>query len=239
MEFNNIWNKEEYEKLINYLKSNNDLKYLEFTKRIIDTKYHMIGVKSNILREISKTISKTDLESFFKYKEDKYYEEVLLEAYVIGKVKDNNKFEQLFNNYLDKIDCWSLCDQAASSFKIISKNKEYWFKIINELIKSKKEYYVRMGIILLLDYYIDKDYLENIFNITDSIKREEYYINMAIAWLLSICYIKYKDETEKYLKKSNLSDFVFRKTISKICDSYRVDKSDKERLKKIVTKKTS
>ena len=56
---------------------------------------------------------------------------------------------------------------------------------------------------------------------------------MANAWLISICYIKYPDKTNKYLRNNNLDDFTYNKAISKICDSYRVDKKDKEILKKL------
>jgi hypothetical protein len=55
---------------------------------------------------------------------------------------------------------------------------------------------------------------------------------MAIAWLLSICYIKYPKETSKYLDNTKIDDFTYNKTISKICDSYRIDKETKEKLKK-------
>ena len=55
---------------------------------------------------------------------------------------------------------------------------------------------------------------------------------MAVAWLLSICYIKEKEATINYLKNSHLDDFTLRKTISKINDSYRVSKEEKEQLKR-------
>ena len=54
---------------------------------------------------------------------------------------------------------------------------------------------------------------------------------MANAWLLSICYIKYPKETLNYLKRANLDVFTYNKTISKICDSFRVKKEDKDYLK--------
>jgi len=54
---------------------------------------------------------------------------------------------------------------------------------------------------------------------------------MAIAWLLAECFIKYPKETDDYLTKSKINNFTFNKTISKICDSYRVSKEEKERLK--------
>ncbi len=54
---------------------------------------------------------------------------------------------------------------------------------------------------------------------------------MGIAWAVSICYIKYPDLTLNYLKDSTLDDFCHNKSISKIIESYRVSKEDKEKLK--------
>jgi len=67
----------------------------------------------------------------------------------------------------------------------------------------------------------------------DKIEVDKYYVNMAAAWLLAEMYIKYPNETLEYLKRSKVNNFTFNKTISKICDSYRVSKEEKERLKKM------
>ena len=56
---------------------------------------------------------------------------------------------------------------------------------------------------------------------------------MANAWLISICFIKFPNETLKYLKKCKLNKFTKNKAISKIRDSYRVSKTDKEEVKKL------
>ena len=61
--------------------------------------------------------------------------------------------------------------------------------------------------------------------------RDEYYIKMAIAWLLAECFVKYPDETFGYLKQSNLEKWTFNKALSKICDSYRVPSEAKQQVK--------
>ena len=232
MHDNQIWTDSNYESVFDSLKQKSNLKYLEFSKKIINTKYKMLGVSIPEIKTIFKTIKKTDLESFLILPKNNYYEEILLESFVLGSIKDIKIFEKHFNKYINKIDCWSLCDTACSNFKIVKQNRKYFLRIIKKLITSKKEYKVRVGVVLLLDYYIDDQYIDEIFNIVDSINREEYYINMAIAWLLSICYIKQKDKTLSYLKKAKINDFTYNKTISKICDSKQVGKEEKEFLKK-------
>ena len=54
---------------------------------------------------------------------------------------------------------------------------------------------------------------------------------MAISWLLSVAIIDYKDKVIELLKEKCLSKFVQNKTISKIQDSYRVDKEVKKFVK--------
>ena len=58
-----------------------------------------------------------------------------------------------------------------------------------------------------------------------------YYVYMAKAWLISMCYIKYPDTTLEYLKRTKINNMLYNKAISKICDSKRVLKDDKITLK--------
>ena len=51
---------------------------------------------------------------------------------------------------------------------------------------------------------------------------------MAEAWLVCEMYTKYPNETKRFLEKNNLNKFTQNKAISKIHDSYRVSKEDKE-----------
>lgn len=228
-----IWNEEQINILHSYLLENVDKDYQAFSRKLIFTQYEILGIRTPILKKIAKEISKTDIELFLKNWNAKAYEEILLEGFVIGYIKDIQPSIYHFNQYIKKIDNWALCDQVVSTMKIVKKNKEFFFKQIKKYIDSKKEFTVRVGIILLLDYYIEKDYLQKIFIITEKLNREEYYIKMAVAWLLSICYIKYREETLSYLKTSNLDKFTYNKTISKIRDSYRVTQEEKDNLQKL------
>ena len=98
---------------------------------------------------------------------------------------------------------------------------------------SNNEFEIRFMIVMMMDYYLEEKYINNIFNILDNIKCDFYYVNMAIAWLLSTSLVKNEKETLEYLNNNNLSDFVINKTISKANDSYRVNKELKETLKKM------
>ena len=63
--------------------------------------------------------------------------------------------------------------------------------------------------------------------------RDEYYVKMALAWLVCECFIKFPEPTLGYLRASHLPKWTFNKAISKICDSYRVEPEMKDLLRKM------
>lgn len=92
---------------------------------------------------------------------------------------------------------------------------------------------MRFAIVMFLNYYIDKEYLNDIFYIIDNVNNNDYYVKMAIAWFISITYIKEKNITLEYLKFSKIDNWTFNKSIQKIIESYRVSDKEKSSLKKL------
>lgn len=225
-----IWNQENYQNYLNYLKSLSDLKYKNFQSSLCQTKYLMLGIKIPTLRNIAKQISKSNYEDFLKLVTNTYYEEVLIEGLVIANIKDEKIFSKYFNSYLKKIDNWAICDSFCNSLKIVNTNPKKYFNLSLKLAKSPKEFTSRVGLIIILNFFIKEEYLQDIFNLLDNIKSDKYYINMAEAWLICELYIYYPKETTNYLKNNNLNNFTHNKAISKIRESYRISKEDKEYL---------
>ena len=56
---------------------------------------------------------------------------------------------------------------------------------------------------------------------------------MAIAWLLSYCYIYNNERTLLYLKDNNLDKFTYNKAIQKVIESTRIERDEKEQIKKL------
>ena len=86
---------------------------------------------------------------------------------------------------------------------------------------------------MILNYYRDDKSLQANFHIFDNIKSKKYYVQMAIAWAISICLIKYYDETIQYLKDSILDKFTYNKAIQKAIESYRINNEQKDFLRKM------
>jgi len=221
------WDKNKYNNLIQELIRNTDSDFLQFNKKLIFTKYSMIGIRTPILKDIAKKISKGNIISYLDNCNCTYYEEILLFGFVLSYVKDLDLFFRYFYKFISYIDNWAVCDMCIASMKIIKKNKDVFLSHIKNLINSKEEYYVRVGVIILLDYYLDDMYIDQVFELLDSIDREEYYINMAIAWCISICFIKYRDKTLSYLSDCKLNKFTFNKALQKARESKRISIEDK------------
>ena len=225
------WNDEKYREFIEYLKSLHDEKYKEFhSSLVLNSKYEMIGIRVPIMRDIAKNISKSNIEDFLKYVQDKYYEEIMIQGLVISHIKDENTFYKYFKEFINKIDNWAVCDSFCSSIKIVEKYEAKYFKEAIKLALEKSEFISRVGLIIILNHFIAKDNLKDIYDTLNKIQSDKFYINMAEAWLICEMYIKYPKETKKFLGNNNLNKFTQNKAISKIRDSYRVSKEEKEML---------
>lgn len=225
------WTKEDYNEFLEYLYSFADTKYREFQSKLTYNT-NIIGIKVPILKDISKNISKGNFLSFINFVTTNTYEEWLIFGLIIGYSKIDFKDKlNLLDKYIIGIDNWASCDIACANMKDFKKNMSIGYEYILKKIESNDCFSVRVGIVLLISFYINEDYLEKIFDICDSIKSDEYYVKMAVSWLISICYIKYPNDTLKYLNHNKLDKFTHNKAIQKIIESKRISKEEKDILR--------
>lgn len=221
-------------KIRNELFAKQDLKYKEFHSSLCPNVDKIIGVRVPELRKMAKEIANNDYEEFLANAENQYYEELLLQGLVIGYAKIS--IEEIFKYlkiFVPKINNWAVCDTTCSNLKITKRYMKEMWEFLEQYINSKNEYEIRFALVMYLNYYLIDEYIDKILQKIDKIENKEYYVQMAIAWLISFAYIKQKEKTEKYLLKNNLDKFTQNKSIQKICESYRVSNKDKEKLKKL------
>ena len=225
------WNTKTYQLFVQYLITQKDEKYKKFhSSLVLNSKYEMIGIRVPIMRKITKEIAKTNIEEFLKYAQNNYYEEIMIQGLVISHIKDEKIFNKYFKEYINKIDNWALCDTFCSSIKIVEKHEDKYFKEAVKMSLNKKEFISRIGLVMILDHFMNQKNLETIFDTLNKIESEKFYINMAEAWLICEMYIKFPKEAKIFIQKNNLNKFTHNKAISKIHDSYRVSKDEKEYL---------
>jgi len=153
---------------------------------------------------------------------------------LIGLEKEEfGTIKKHIESFVPKIDNWAVCDVFCAGLKITKKYKEEMWDFIQKYVKSDKEFEIRFGIVMILDYYIEREYLKKDFEIFDFITSDAYYVQMAVAWAISVCLVKFYDETVIYLKKANLDNFTYNKAIQKAIESYRITDEQKTALRKM------
>lgn len=210
-----------------------DQKYKEFHGGLCPGTSNIIGVRVPVLRNYAKELAKKyRTEELLKQIDNQYYEEIMLQGMLIGLAKEDFKnIQKQIEDFVPKIDNWAVCDVFCAGLKITKKHKEEMWNLIQKYLKSNKEFEIRFGIVMILDYYIEEEYLEKDFQIFNSITSQDYYAQMAVAWALSICLIKFYDETMKYLEIADLDKFTYNKALQKAIESYRITDKQKNALR--------
>lgn len=210
-----------------------DKEYKVFNDKLLKTnQYDTIGIRVPVLKEIAKNLSISNYKDYISNNHT-YYEEVMIHGLILGYIKiPFNELLSLLDIFIPLIDNWAVNDTVCANLKAFKLNQEEGYKYIKKLLKGDS-WSIRFGLVLLLDHYINENYIDEILKICSKVDNTDYYVMMANSWLISSCYIKFKDKTLKLLKSNKLDKIVLNKAISKICDSYRVTKKEKDYLKTI------
>ena len=214
-----------------------DLKYRDFHSKLMPTvcKERIIGVRVPQLRKLAKELNKSELKAdFLNTLPHKYYEEDNLHAFLIEQIKDFDECIFALDSFLLFVDNWATCDMMTP--KILGKNLDALYEKIEEWAKSEHIYTVRFAVVTLMKFFMDEHLDKKHLKLLLSIKSDEYYINMAIAWYLATALSSRWDLVIPYIEKQKFSKWVHNKAIQKAVESYRITKEQKEYLKTLKIK---
>ncbi len=201
-----------------------DEKYRQFHSGLVPNADNILGVRLPHLRELAKELVKGDWRNFLATAQEDYYEEIMLQGLVIGYAKaDIEEILGYVTRFVPKITNWGICDSFCSTLKITKQHQLRVWKFLQPYLLSRQEFQLRFGIVMLLDFYLDDEYIDRVLLLLNGTNHEGYYVKMAVAWTISICFIKYPEKTMVYLKNNTLDDFTHNKALQKITESYRVD----------------
>ena len=218
------------------LKKLADAKYKEFHSGLCPNVDTILGVRVPVLRNYAKNLLKTYNISLLQENiDDEYNEEIMIKRMLIGLEKKLSK-EEFFNyisDFVPKIDNWAICDTFCAGLKMTKKYEEEMWNYIQKYLLSDKEFENRFAIVMILDYFINDKYIKQDLKILNKITNDKYYVQMAVAWAISMCLVKYYDLTKKFLETCDLAKFTYNKSIQKAIESYRITKEQKEELRKM------
>ena len=252
-----------------------DEKYRDFSASLVPGETTMLGVRLPALRKLAKQILKGNA-GYLDWREelrdneegqDIYFEEVMLRGMLIGygTDKENDIFSalELFAAYIPKITNWSLCDSVCTTFQIAGRFQEQTWEYLQPYLYSAKEFEVRAGLILLLDYFTRVDaagkkiprkksvviqdlqmreygiYTQRILETVNRAFLQGYYAQMAAAWLTAELFVVFPGAVYCMLSEANQMDAVtYRMTIRKIGESRIPDQETKQAVRALLTKGT-
>lgn len=208
-----------------------DETYKQFHTSLVPGLTKMMGVRIPILRELAKKAAKEDYYGFIEDFQPEIYEEVMIRGMMIGYAKFSMEEQKReLKKFIPLINNWAVCDSCCTTYKFMKKNQEEWFSFLEPYLNSSQEYKIRFAVVCLLDFFVQEAFIDRILNCFSDIHHEGYYVKMAVAWAVSVCYVKFPEKTEDFLLKNTLDDFTHNKAIQKIRESCRVSKEEKERL---------
>ena len=136
--------------------------------------------------------------------------------------------------FLPYVDNWATCDQMSP--KVFRKQKAELLKQIKKWIKSDETYTVRFAIGMLMEHFLGEDLEPEYPKMVASVRSEEYYINMMIAWYFATALAKQYEAVLPYIEEKKLDPWTHNKAIQKSVESYRITAEQKVYLKSLKVK---
>lgn len=194
---------------------------------------HVLGVRLGDMRRLAKQIAASDWESYLDSAGDYYMEERLLHGLVLGAITPDEDVEIYLNrvtNFVYKINCWSVCDsfRFAGGKRYFIRHEQRFWDYLTAMMQRPETYTIRFGVVMTLTYYIKEAYIDRLLECYAAIHHPDYYVKMAVAWALSVCYVKFPQQTYDLLARGTLDAETLQKTVRKINESLRVDKASKQ-----------
>ena len=218
--------------VLNRIRPYIDLKYQMFMKKMLPRETVILGVRLPVLRKIAQQVIHKNKDEFLLKLTTETFEERMLYGFIIALMKEPFSIKQKYiDTYLNQIDNWSLCDSFCAALRWTSIEKQLLFPMICTWLKSDSEYRVRTGIVMLINHYIDAERIDICLKLFERVYHTGYYAQMAVAWAVSVCFVKFPKQTESFLAHNQLKDWTHNKSLQKIYESHRVSPDEKERMK--------
>lgn len=197
---------------------------------------NILGIRIPDLRILAKEIARSDWPLYLSNADSFYMEERILQGLVLGYINpsmDVDAYLQWVTNFVHLINSWSVCDTFtfAGGKAWVKKNSERLWNYVTDWMNASREYEVRFGVVMAMKYFIDESYINLLLDKLSKVNHNGYYVKMAVAWTLSVCFVEFPERTFVYLQKNDLDDFTFNKSIQKIIESHRIPFSVKQQVK--------
>ena len=211
--------------------------FQKFSSALVPGEMEMLGVRLPKLRQIAKELAKGDWETYLDHASDRSMEEIMLQGMTLGYAPCSfSEKKSRLETLIPKIRNWSLCDSICASMKFSQEEAPAVWDFLRPYLESSREYDIRFAVVMILDHFVCREYLERIFSVFDRIDHDGYYVKMAVAWAVSVCFRNFKEETMAYLQTCSLDNWTFNKSLQKIIESRYSSASEKNLMRSMKRK---
>ncbi len=219
----------DYEQIRRWLEDQAPCSVKNYANAVItDSHLPIYGIRIPELRKMAKRLSKGDWRSLLRQSKWDSFEEVLLLGLTVAYAKEGfgDKTGEL-RILLPHLDSWAHTDSIVPTLKLKTTEREAAWAFTLECLDSDLEYTIRFGIIMLMDYFLTPDAVQNTAKLLIAIRDQRYYVRMATAWCLAEMAVKNEALVENILKSGVLDPVVQNMTIRKMRESYRITPEQK------------
>ena len=221
-----------YLEFLDVLTSYKEESFADFQRRLIFTKYEILGVRTPILRKLAKEY-KAFFQDIFAFPNE-YYEVVFIKLTLVSALQ-YDKFIAHLDECVTLMDNWALCDSFKA--KCIKRRKDEFLPVLEKLFFNGGEYEQRYPLVVLLSEYVEEKYFSALEQFIRKADTKPYYVRMATAWLLAEILVKEYDFGVELLNKRLTDEQTHNKAIQKAVESYRLTQEQKEFLRSLKIKK--
>jgi len=211
-----------------------DEKYKAFQGALIPTvpADRMIGVRTPALRALAKELSGNgEGETFLAALPHRYFDEDQLHAFLISRIKDFDRCLAETERFLPFVDNWATCDQMNPA--VFRKEPKRLLPFVSKWLADGRTYVVRFAIKLLMDHFLNDLFEPRFLEWVASVRSDEYYVEMIVAWYFATALAKQYDAAIAYLEEGRLPVAMHNKAIRKAIESDRVSLERKGYLKSL------
>ena len=148
----------------------------------------------------------------------------------LSQINDIRSKLEFIEKHFDKLQDWWHVDQLS---QFIDKYLTFdlAFEKAIKYTQNDMTFARRWGYVLFMPSLVKEKNATKLFSLLKD--DNEYYVQMAEAWLISYLAIYHPQETFKYLDNCNLNYNIVGKAIQKICDSFRISDEYKNKIKEL------
>lgn len=216
-----------------------DLGYRDFQAKLMPTvdKDRVIGVRIPALRAFAKEFSKTgEAAEFLRILPHRCYEEDTLHGFLIERIGEYEPAVEALDRFLPYVDNWATCDLMSP--KIFGKHRpQILEKLRADWLYSPHTYTCRYAIGILMRHFLGDAFTPEIPELVASVRSEEYYVRMMIAWFFASALCDRYGETIPYLTGHRLDPWTHNKSIQKAIESRQISAETKAYLRTLRVKR--